>query len=67
MIADFKQAGANETAVLDLRDQAKQSGNELILCLDILLFYLPNLPPPDHMYRFISTYCPPSRWVRKEP
>jgi hypothetical protein len=45
MIADFKQAGANETAVLDLRDQAKQSGNELILCLVSLHIHVLSAKP----------------------
>ena len=51
---------------MELRSEAKQSGNELILTLDIALFNSLNLALPYHVHRLITLNRPPSRWVGSE-
>ena len=45
----------------------KQSGNELILRLDITFVCSHYLSLTDHMHRFIALNCSPGCWVGIEP
>ncbi len=51
---------------MELRSEAKQSGNELILTLDIALFNSLNLALPYHVHRLITLNRPSSGRVRSE-